>query len=515
MGNIDRRNRGVYCFTLVYFLFSLPATTVQSVLLPRRVCLKYSIDLNNASKSYPDESSTEIVMCNKWENMCYILWKKDFKGGKIFVTVLRRGCWRYENNEKEYCDTCLSSQHSFGNNIYFCCCREDLCNDRFRTKNVFQTTIISTSSKSTGTEYLQRTQTNVLFLAGISLSGAFLLLLTCIATMTYFWQRKKRRRTHSQSTFISHRETLLIKFSRPKFISRLHAGKFSEVWYGRVTSKDVVIKKFHSTSYHSWKKEGEIYKLGLNHPGILKIFGACILEETWNLNYIFLVEYHPRGSLKHILQYNIASWQTLCTMGKSLAEALAYLHGEQEKTSFPCIVHQDITSENILVKVDNTCVLCDFGEARVIPIKQPRSVVSYQHKQVHEQAGCLTYMAPEILKGYINLNDIASQLKQIDIYAVGTVLWEISCRCEDICTGLKIVVYDTGETTNETCVEAKNNLHLMLSNTWNEKSQGAKELKELISQCWDEDPEARLSASCVSHRMDELREYHKIKPCLI
>ena len=128
----------------------MSAFIVQSALLPRRACLKYSIDLNNASKSYADEGSTEIAMCNKWENMCYILWKKDIKGRKIFVTVLRRGCWHYENNEKESCNTCLSSQHSFGNNMYFCCCREDLCNDRFRTKNVLQTTIISTSSQSTG-----------------------------------------------------------------------------------------------------------------------------------------------------------------------------------------------------------------------------------------------------------------------------------------------------------------------------------------------------------------------------
>ena len=44
-------------------------------------------------------------------------------------------------------------------------------------------------------------------------------------------------------------------------------------------------------------------------------------------------------------------------------------------------------------------------------------------------------MAPEILEGQINLNDIKTQLKQIDIYSVGTILWEISSRCADICRG--------------------------------------------------------------------------------
>jgi bone morphogenetic protein receptor type-2 len=44
-------------------------------------------------------------------------------------------------------------------------------------------------------------------------------------------------------------------------------------------------------------------------------------------------------------------------------------------------------------------------------------------------------MAPEMLEGRINLNDITTQLKQIDIYALGTVLWEISSRCADVCSG--------------------------------------------------------------------------------
>ena len=44
-------------------------------------------------------------------------------------------------------------------------------------------------------------------------------------------------------------------------------------------------------------------------------------------------------------------------------------------------------------------------------------------------------MAPEALEGHINLNDVVSQLKQIDIYALGIVLWEISSRCRDICGG--------------------------------------------------------------------------------
>lgn len=41
-------------------------------------------------------------------------------------------------------------------------------------------------------------------------------------------------------------------------------------------------------------------------------------------------------------------------------------------------------------------------------------------------------MAPEILEGAVNLRDCESSLKQIDVYAMGLVLWELVSRCSDI-----------------------------------------------------------------------------------
>lgn len=46
--------------------------------------------------------------------------------------------------------------------------------------------------------------------------------------------------------------------------------------------------------------------------------------------------------------------------------------------------------------------------------------------------GTLRYMAPEVLDGAVNLRDCESSLKQIDVYALGLVLWELVTRCSDI-----------------------------------------------------------------------------------
>lgn len=42
-------------------------------------------------------------------------------------------------------------------------------------------------------------------------------------------------------------------------------------------------------------------------------------------------------------------------------------------------------------------------------------------------------MAPEVLEGAVNLRDCESSLKQIDVYALGLVLWELASRCADFC----------------------------------------------------------------------------------
>ena len=40
-------------------------------------------------------------------------------------------------------------------------------------------------------------------------------------------------------------------------------------------------------------------------------------------------------------------------------------------------------------------------------------------------------MAPEVLEGAVNLRDCETSLKQIDVYALGLVLWEMAIRVTD------------------------------------------------------------------------------------
>lgn len=44
-------------------------------------------------------------------------------------------------------------------------------------------------------------------------------------------------------------------------------------------------------------------------------------------------------------------------------------------------------------------------------------------------------MAPEVLEGAVNLRDCESALKQVDMYALGLIYWEVFMRCTDLFPG--------------------------------------------------------------------------------
>lgn len=47
----------------------------------------------------------------------------------------------------------------------------------------------------------------------------------------------------------------------------------------------------------------------------------------------------------------------------------------------------------------------------------------------------MRYMAPEVLDGALNLRECEASLKEIDVYAMSLVLWEMAMRCSDIYGG--------------------------------------------------------------------------------
>lgn len=204
-------------------------------------------------------------------------------------------------------------------------------------------------------------------------------------------------------------------------------------------------------------------------------------------------------------------------MAKSIAKGLAHLHAEVKQDGLvkPCVCHRDLNSCNILVKSDLSCCICDFGFAmKTYGSKYDfmGELVSAETKSINE-VGTIRYMAPEMLEGAMNLRDCESALKQIDVYSLGLILWELCVRCHDwYHVELPMSPYKApyeAEIGKHPSFEqmqilvSKRKARPLFPPTW-VGGMATKFARETCEDCWDHDAEARLTSRCVEERISEL-----------
>nr|XP_033802635.1 TGF-beta receptor type-2-like isoform X2 [Geotrypetes seraphini] len=212
-------------------------------------------------------------------------------------------------------------------------------------------------------------------------------------------------------------------------------GRFAEIWRAKLrhaTSgqyETVAVKIFPCEEYSSWKNESQIFAdVHLKHENVLQFLTA---EERGNgpqREYWLITAYHSRGNLKDYLSRQILSWMQLQKMAGTLVNGVAHLHSDYTAWGMPKfpIAHRDIKSTNVLVKNELECVLCDFGIA--LRLDPSLTVDDFANSG---QVGTARYMAPEVLESRVNLEDLES-FKQMDVYSLALVLWEMTSRCEAV-----------------------------------------------------------------------------------
>ncbi|XP_030066427.1 TGF-beta receptor type-2 [Microcaecilia unicolor] len=285
-------------------------------------------------------------------------------------------------------------------------------------------------------------------------------------------------------------------------------GRFAEVWKAKLkhaTSgqyETVAVKIFPCEEYSSWKNESQIFTdVHLKHENILQFLTA---EERGNgpeREYWLITAYHSRGNLKDFLSSHVLGWTQLQKVAGTLVNGVAHLHSDYTAWGMPKfpIAHRDIKSTNVLVKNEMECVLCDFGIA--LRLDPSLTVDDFANSG---QVGTARYMAPEVLESRVNLEDLES-FKQMDVYSMALVLWEMASRCETVGEVKSYELPFGSKVREQPCVETMRDIVLHgrgrpdIPSSWC-VHQGMRFLCDTITECWDHDPEARLTAHCVAER---------------
>ncbi|CAJ1061396.1 TGF-beta receptor type-2-like isoform X1 [Xyrichtys novacula] len=289
-------------------------------------------------------------------------------------------------------------------------------------------------------------------------------------------------------------------------------GRFAQVYKAKLkqTTSDqfetVAVKIFPYEEYASWKNEKDIFSnTDLRHENILHFLTAE--ERKVEKQYWLITAFHSRGNLQEHLTRSVISWEELQVLGSSLARGVAHLHSDRLPCGRPkvAIVHRDLKSSNILVKNDLTCCLCDFGLGLSLD-----SSLSVDDLANSGQVGTARYMAPEVLEARLNLENMES-FKQTDIYSMALVLWEMTSRCEAVGEVKDYEPAYGSKVREHPCVESMKDNVLRdrgrpeIPDSWL-THQGVAVICATIKECWDHDPEARLTAHCVAERISELEE---------
>lgn len=460
-------------------------------------------------KILPDNKTVE---CPDDNYRCFAIWAQ----GRT-QHILVQGCWKREK-ERECPQTNCSSHKPIPRknetySFYYCCCTGDFCNSNLTSyvKPPEPTTIPPFITPIQNSQVLEK----AILLSVITFTGVSILLVVSVFFSRCCFRKPEKQKLPSPYVEPSPVEPDF-NFNDLKILELIGQGRYCNVYKGVLDESEVAVKIFTGASRECYSNELDIYRISLlEHDNILKLFGSGErkAEDGWQ-EYMLVTELIHCGSLMSYLKEHTYDWHAMCKLAQTTAAGLAHLHLASTKEGLhkPAIVHRDINSRNILVRRDGTCCIGDFGFAMKVC---GASIVrdGNQDNSNITDVGTVRYMAPEVLDGAVNLRDCECALKQVDIYSLGLVLWELATRCKDLYPGTVPPSYKLPFQDEVGLHPSFAEMQVMVCtdrgrpafpDEWKDNHMALRSLKDTIEECWDHDAEARLTALCVEERIIEL-----------
>jgi serine/threonine protein kinase len=242
--------------------------------------------------------------------------------------------------------------------------------------------------------------------------------------MIYKWRRRHLSAYDSVEEFLkTHNNLMPIRYSYSDikkmtkgFKDKLGEGGYGSVYKGQLRNGDLVAIKMLGGKSRANGQEfiNEVATIGtIHHVNVVRLIGFCVEKTKRALVYEFM----PNGSLdKHIFSRerlnNPLSCEKMFNIALGVARGIEYLHRGCDMR----ILHFDIKPHNILLDVNFSPKVSDFGLAKLYPIDN--SIVSLTAAR-----GTMGYMAPELF--YKNIGGVSYKA---DVYSFGMLLMEMASR---------------------------------------------------------------------------------------
>lgn len=475
----------VFSIVLIcYFTYRIVGHT-----LPRMTHCEFYNNTCTSENGCNDTEECGLTEPDK-KGYCFALWQNS--SGKIEVKM--KGCFFHSECGQSRC----VEKSNAKKDLMFCCCDGNMCNREFS----WDPAPPPPPDKNPEKTPPQNVNNVILILLVV-----ILILFFVFPLLYYILRRKKSSYFNEVPTMEPHPlapSTPNMGLLPIQLIEVKAKGRFGAVWKAQHKTDVIAVKVFPIQDKSSWQVEQQIYALPqMRHDCILRYIAAEKHGDGLQTEFWLITAYHDFGSLSDYLKANVITWTQLCKIASTMAKGLMHVHeefgpGPKGEGQKPAIAHRDFKSKNVLLKADLTACLADFGLALVFQPGKPCG-------DTHGQVGTRRYMAPEVLEGAIIFS--RDHFLRIDMYAFGLVLWELASRCTaqdgpvaeyQLPFEEEVGAHPTLEDMQECVVNKKQ--RPVLSPTWKSHS-GLVALGDTMEECWDQDAEARLSASCVMERI--------------
>ncbi|KAI3453609.1 hypothetical protein Pfo_010272 [Paulownia fortunei] len=195
------------------------------------------------------------------------------------------------------------------------------------------------------------------------------------------------------------------------FREKLGEGGYGSVYKGKLRSgHDVAVKVLGKARANGQDFINEVATIGrIHHVNVVKLVGYCAERSKRALVYDFM----PNGSLeKYIFSqqrtYSL-SWERKYEIAVGVARGIEYLHRGCDIQ----ILHFDIKPHNILLDVNFTPKISDFGLAKFYSTENTTVTLTAAR-------GTIGYVAPELIN-----RSIGGVSYKADVYSFGMLLMEM------------------------------------------------------------------------------------------
>ncbi|XP_008303596.1 mixed lineage kinase domain-like protein [Stegastes partitus] len=208
-----------------------------------------------------------------------------------------------------------------------------------------------------------------------------------------------------------------LKYEHPK--KPFMTTATSEVYRGEYHGFAVAIKRYINPVNTSPKEVRSVFNKEVDtmkrfeSPNILRMFGICVHESRPNPEFLIIMEYCEKGSLRQFLDSGCKlSWTRKARICLGAVQGLYRLHQTEEKSN----VHGYINSYKFLVAEGYKIKLAGF--------ELSKTETSLKKQTKAEDVRSPHYSSPQMLG---NTNHVYS--KECEMYSFGIVLWEVAtCR---------------------------------------------------------------------------------------